>query len=513
MEIAITIMVGVVCALGGYLLAMMNSKKNARSQAAQIKAEAERQSDIIKEKARLKAQEDALKITSEAERTVAQKNQKLQSAESRARQREQQLNQQQNELQRRRNEMETLRLNVENQQQVVERRSNELDRLIHQAQEELEHVSGLSADEAKERLVESLKDEAKTAAAGYINDIMDEAKLTAGKEAKRIVVQTIQRVATETAMENSVTVFHIDNDEIKGRIIGREGRNIRALEAATGIEIIVDDTPEAIVLSGFDPVRREIARLALHQLVVDGRIHPARIEEVVAKVQKQLEDEILETGKRTCIDLGIHGMNIELVKLIGRMKYRSSYGQNLLQHSREVANICAIMASELGLNPKTAKRAGLLHDIGKVSEDDPELPHALLGMKLAEQYKERPEICNAIGSHHEETEMTSLLSPIVMVGDAISGARPGARREVIESYIKRLKGMEDLAASYPGVTKSYAIQAGRELRVIVGAEEVSDEQAGKLSADIALKIQNEMTYPGQVKITVIRETRSVAYAK
>lgn len=513
MEIAITIMVGVICALGGYLLAMMNSKKNARSQAAQIKAEAERQSDIIKEKARLKAQEDALKITSEAERTVAQKNQKLQSAESRARQREQQLNQQQNELQRRRNEMETLRLNVENQQQVVERRSNELDRLIHQAQEELEHVSGLSADEAKERLVESLKDEAKTAAAGYINDIMDEAKLTAGKEAKRIVVQTIQRVATETAMENSVTVFHIDNDEIKGRIIGREGRNIRALEAATGIEIIVDDTPEAIVLSGFDPVRREIARLALHQLVVDGRIHPARIEEVVAKVRRQVEEEIVETGKRTAIDLGIHGLHPELIRMVGKMKYRSSYGQNLLQHSRETANLCAVMASELGLNPKKARRAGLLHDIGKVPDDEPELPHAILGMKLAEKYKEKPEICNAIGSHHDEVEQTSLLAPIVQVCDAISGARPGARREVVEAYLKRLNDLEQLAMSYPGVIKTYAIQAGRELRVIVGAEKISDEETEKLSGEIAKKIQDELTYPGQVKITVIRETRAVSFAK
>ena len=371
----------------------------------------------------------------------------------------------------------------------------------------------MSAAEAKNVLMENMKAEARTGAQAYINDTMDEARLNAAKEAKRIVINTIQRTATETAIENAVTTFPIENDEIKGRIIGREGRNIRALEAATGVEIVVDDTPDAILLSAFDPVRREVARLALHQLVIDGRIHPARIEEVVAKVQKQLEDEILETGKRTCIDLGIHGMSMELVRLIGRMKYRSSYGQNLLQHSREVANICAIMASELGLNPKLAKRAGLLHDIGKVSEQDPELPHALLGMKIAEQYKEKPEICNAIGAHHEETEMTSIIAPLVLVGDAISGARPGARREVIESYIKRLKGMEDLAASYPGVTKSYAIQAGRELRVIVGAEEVTDEQAARLSTDIAQKIQEEMTYPGQVKITVIRETRSVAYAK
>ena len=509
----ISIMVGIVCAVGGYLLALSASKRNARSEAAQIKAEAERQGDIIQEKARLKAQEDALKITSEAERVAAQKNQKLQSAEARARQREQQLNQQQSEIQRRRNELETLRLNLENQQQVVDRRGQELDRLVRQAQDELEHVSGLSAEEAKERLVESLRDEAKTAAAGYINDIMDEAKLTAGKEAKRIVVQTIQRVATETAMENSVTVFHIDNDEIKGRIIGREGRNIRAREAATGIEIIVDDTPEAIVLSGFDPVRREIARLALHQLVVDGRIHPARIEEVVAKVRRQVEEEIIETGKRTAIDLGIHGLHPELIRMVGKMKYRSSYGQNLLQHSRETANLCATMASELGLNPKKARRAGLLHDIGKVPDDEPELPHAILGMKLAEKYKEKPEICNAIGAHHDEVEQTSLLAPIVQVCDAISGARPGARREVVEAYLKRLNDLEQLAMSYPGVIKTYAIQAGRELRVIVGAEKISDEETEKLSAEIAKKIQDELTYPGQVKITVIRETRAVSFAK
>ena len=395
----------------------------------------------------------------------------------------------------------------------MDRRGQELDRLVRQAQDELEHVSGLSAEEAKERLVESLRDEAKTAAAGYINDIMDEAKLTAGKEAKRIVVQTIQRVATETAMENSVTVFHIDNDEIKGRIIGREGRNIRALEAATGIEIIVDDTPEAIVLSGFDPVRREIARLALHQLVVDGRIHPARIEEVVAKVRRQVEEEIIETGKRTAIDLGIHGLHPELIRMVGKMKYRSSYGQNLLQHSRETANLCATMASELGLNPKKARRAGLLHDIGKVPDDEPELPHAILGMKLAEKYKEKPEICNAIGAHHDEVEQTSLLAPIVQVCDAISGARPGARREVVEAYLKRLNDLEQLAMSYPGVIKTYAIQAGRELRVIVGAEKISDEETEKLSAEIAKKIQDELTYPGQVKITVIRETRAVSFAK
>ena len=385
--------------------------------------------------------------------------------------------------------------------------------MTRQARETLEHISGLSSEEAKEKLVESLKDEAKTQAASYINDIMDEAKLTANKEAKRIVVQSIQRLATETAIENSVTVFHIDSDEIKGRIIGREGRNIRALEAATGIEIIVDDTPEAIVLSGFDPVRREIARLALHQLVADGRIHPARIEEVVAKVRKQIEEEIVETGKRTAIDLGIHGLHPDLIRLVGKMKYRSSYGQNLLQHSRETANLCAIMASELGLNPKKARRAGLLHDIGKVPDEEPELPHALLGMKLAEKYKEKPDICNAIGAHHDEIEQTSLLAPIVQVCDAISGARPGARREIVEAYIKRLNDLEQLALSYPGVIKTYAIQAGRELRVIVGADKIDDNETEKLSTEIARRIQDEMTYPGQVKITVIRETRSVSFAK
>ena len=399
------------------------------------------------------------------------------------------------------------------QHENLAKQSEEYEKLKTAANKQIESIAGMSAAEAKHILMENMKAEARSEAQAYINDTIDEARLNANREAKRIVITTLQRTATETAIENAVTTFPIESDEVKGRIIGREGRNIRALEAATGVEIIVDDTPDAILLSAFDPVRREIARLSLHQLVIDGRIHPARIEEVVTKVKKQLDEEILETGKRTCIDLGIHGLNIELVKLIGRMKYRSSYGQNLLQHSREVANICSIMASELGLNPKLAKRAGLLHDIGKVSEDDPELPHALLGMKLAEQYKENPEVCNAIGAHHEEIEMSSIISPIVMVGDAISGARPGARREVIESYIKRLKSMEDLASSYQGVTKSYAIQAGRELRVIVGAEDVSDEQAGQLSSDIAQKIQNEMTYPGQVKITVIRETRSVAYAK
>ena len=452
-------------------------------------------------------------MKADMEQQITARYAKLQSAESRAQQREVQINQQQQEIQRKKGELEAMRVNLDAQLDVVDKKKLELDKIYKSEIEKLEKIAGISAEEAKERLVETLKDEAKSQAASYINDIMDEAKLTANKEAKRIVIQTIQRVATETTIENAVTVFHIDSDEIKGRIIGREGRNIRALEAATGIEIIVDDTPEAIVLSGFDPVRREIARLALHQLVTDGRIHPARIEEVVAKVKKQIEDEIIETGKRTAIDLGIHGLHPELIRLVGKMKYRSSYGQNLLQHSRETANLCAIMASELGLNPKKAKRAGLLHDIGKVPDDEPELPHALLGMKLLEKYKENPEICNAVGAHHDETEMTSLLAPIVQVCDAISGARPGARREIVEAYIKRLNDLEQLALSYPGVNKTYAIQAGRELRVVVGADKVNDIETENLSSEIAKRIQDEMTYPGQVKITVIRETRAVSYAK
>ncbi len=510
---AIWIIVAIVTLVIGYVVATVISKRNAGSRANLIIEEANREAGVIKENKLLKAKEEEMKILNEAERTANQRMQKVQAAEARAKQREIQLNQIQNDNNRRKKELDNLRNNLDNREQLLESRSAELEQMHRQTQEELVRISGLSADEAREKLVESLKDEAKTAAAGYINDIMDEAKMTASKEAKRIVIQSIQRVATETAVENSVTVFHIDNDEIKGRIIGREGRNIRALEAATGIEIIVDDTPEAIVLSGFDPVRREIARLALHQLVVDGRIHPARIEEVVAKVRKQVEEEIIETGKRTTIDLGIHGLHPELIRLVGKMKYRSSYGQNLLQHSRETANLCAIMASELGLNPKKARRAGLLHDIGKVPDDEPELPHALLGMKLAEKFKEKPDICNAIGAHHDEVEQTSLLAPIVQVCDAISGARPGARREIVEAYIKRLNDLEQLALSYPGVLKTYAIQAGRELRVIVGADKITDEETEKLSAEIAKKIQDELTYPGQVKITVIRETRSISFAK
>ncbi|MBQ5778483.1 MAG: ribonuclease Y, partial [Paludibacteraceae bacterium] len=471
------------------------------------------EAEVLKKNKLIEVKEKYLSLKEEYEKQVNQRNSKMQQAEAKLQQREMQQKQMEADLNRKNQEIEAVRSNLDKQLEVIDLKKKELETLHRQGLERLEQISGISAEEAKERLVESLKDEAKSDAMSYINDIMDEAKMTANKEAKRIVVQTIQRVATEAAIENSVTVFHIESDEMKGRIIGREGRNIRALEAATGIEIIVDDTPEAIVLSGFDPVRREVARLALHQLVTDGRIHPARIEEVVAKVRKQVEEEVVETGKRTAIDLGVHGLHPELIRMIGKMKYRSSYGQNLLQHARETANLCAVMASELGLNPKKARRAGLLHDIGKVPDDEPEMPHAILGMKLAEKYKEKPEICNAIGAHHDEVEMTSLLSPIVQACDAISGARPGARREIVEAYIKRLNDLENLALSYPGVVKTYAIQAGRELRVIVGADKIDDKETEVLSHEIAKKIQDEMTYPGQVKITVIRETRSVSIAK
>lgn len=501
---------GAVIALGSYIAVrriLLKGQKEEIIKKAEIEAEG------IKKEKIFQAKEKFLQLKSEHEQYINEKNNQIRDIESRLKQKENTLNQQNSELGRKQKEADAIRESLKNQVELANKKCEEYDKLRADAIRQIEEIAGMTAAEAKNQLLDNMKAEARSQAQSYINDVMDEARLTASKEAKRIVINTIQRTASETAIENAVTVFHIDSDEIKGRIIGREGRNIRALEAATGVEIVVDDTPEAILLSAFDPVRREVARLALHQLVIDGRIHPARIEEVVAKVQKQLEDEIMETGKRTCIDLGIHGMHIELVKLIGRMKYRSSYGQNLLQHAREVANICATMASELGLNPKTAKRAGLLHDIGKVSDEDPELPHAILGMKLAEKYKEKPEVCNAIGAHHEEIEMTSIISPLVMVGDAISGARPGARREVIESYIKRLKDMENIAQSYPGVTKTYAIQAGRELRVIVGADQVTDQEAENLSSEIAKKIQEEMVYPGQVKITVIRETRSVAFAK
>ena len=513
MEILITIIIAIVALCIGASATLVAQKKMARTRAKQIVSDAEKEAENLKTQKLLEAKEEEMRITSEAEKLANQRLSKVQNAEARAKQRELQLNQQQGRDQRAKNELEETKTQLEAQLAMIEDKKADIERMHRSAVETLEHLSGLSSEEAKEKLVETMKDEAKTAAASYINEIMDEAKLTANKEAKRIVIQSIQRVATETAIENSVTVFHIDSDEIKGRIIGREGRNIRALEAHTGIEIIVDDTPEAIVLSSFDPVRRQVARLALHQLVSDGRIHPARIEEVVAKVRKQVEEEIVETGKRTAIDLGVHGLNPELIRMVGKMKYRSSYGQNLLQHARETANLCAVMASELGLNPKKARRAGLLHDIGKVPDEEPELPHALLGMKLAEKYKEKPEICNAIGAHHDEVEPTTLLAPIVQICDAISGARPGARREIVEAYLKRLNDLEQLAMSYPGVIKTYAIQAGRELRVIVGADKIDDAETEKLSAEIAKKIQDEMTYPGQVKITVIRETRAVSFAK
>ena len=509
----VTIVVSIACFIVGGFASYMFFKHGLKSKYDSILKEAETEAEVIKKNKLLEVKEKFLNKKADLEKEVSLRNQKIQQAENKLKQRELVLNQRQEEIQRKKLEAEAVKENLEAQLAIVDKKKEELEHMQRQEIEKLEAISGLSAEEAKERMVESLKEEAKTQAQSYINDIMDDAKLTASKEAKRIVIQSIQRVATETAIENSVTVFHIESDEIKGRIIGREGRNIRALEAATGVEIVVDDTPEAIVLSAFDPVRREIARLALHQLVTDGRIHPARIEEVVAKVRKQVEEEIIETGKRTTIDLGIHGLHPELIRIIGKMKYRSSYGQNLLQHARETANLCAVMASELGLNPKKAKRAGLLHDIGKVPDEEPELPHALYGMKLAEKFKEKPDICNAIGAHHDEVEMTSLLAPIVQVCDAISGARPGARREIVEAYIKRLNDLEQLAMSYPGVTKTYAIQAGRELRVIVGADKIDDKDTENLSNEIAKKIQDEMTYPGQVKITVIRETRAVSYAK
>ncbi|GAO28675.1 ribonuclease Y [Geofilum rubicundum] len=507
------ILIGVLAFFIGGLLAWFIITQALKSRSRKIIREAEAEAEVIRKDKILQAKEKFLQLKAEHEKEINSRNAKVLAIENKVKQKETAVSQRIEEYQRKKKETDAIRENLDLQLEIVERKSEELERMHKQQVEHLESISGMSAEEAKEMLTESLKAEAKTEAMSYINDIMDDAKINANKEAKRIVLNTVQRVATETAIENAVTIFHIDSDEIKGRIIGREGRNIRALEAATGVEIIVDDTPEAIVLSAFDPMRREIARLALHQLVTDGRIHPARIEEVVNKVRKQVEEEIIETGKRTSIDLGVHGLHPELIKLVGKMKYRSSYGQNLLQHSRETANLCAIMASELGLNVKRAKRAGLLHDIGKVSDEDPELPHAILGMKLAEKYKEKPDISNAIGAHHDEVEMTTMIAPIIQVCDAISGARPGARREVVESYIKRLKDLETMALSYPGVLKTYAIQAGRELRVIVGSEKVNDKDAEELSYDIAKKIQTEMTYPGQVKITVIRETRAISYAK
>ena len=520
MDITFIIIAAVAGLVVGGLIAYLVTKKNnqtiiaaAEEKANALLKEAQAKGEILLKDKTMEAKDRFYQMKTEHEKHIAEKDKNIQAAENRIKQKEGNLNQQIEQNKRKQAELETLQNNLNGQLEIVNRRKEEVDKAHHKQVQALEKIAGLSAADAKAQLVEALKAEAKTEAMQYIKESMDEAKLTANKEAKRIVIQTIQRVATEHAIENAVTVFHIDNDEVKGRVIGREGRNIRALEAATGIEIIVDDTPEAIILSGFDPVRRELARLALHQLVSDGRIHPARIEEVVSKVKRQLDEEIVETGKRTAIDLGIHGLAPELIRMVGRMKYRSSYGQNLLQHSREVANLCALMAAELGLNVKLAKRAGLLHDIGKVAEEDMELPHAIAGMKMAERSKENPEVCNAIGAHHDEIEMSSLISPIVQVCDAISGARPGARREIVEQYMKRLKEMEGLAQSYKGVEKAFAIQAGRELRVIVESEKLDDKQTEQLSFDIANRIQTEMTYPGQVKVTVIRETRAVNYAK
>ncbi|CAG0967753.1 Ribonuclease Y [Flavobacteriales bacterium] len=513
MENLFVIIAAVVGIFIGSLLVWLFLKKNIEKRANQLLIDAKNEAEVIRKEKILQAKEKFLQLKEEHEKAIIEREKKTVEAENRIRQKESSLSQKLEEVKRNEREVEGSKKTLSSQLELLDKKKEELEKAHRKQVEQLEVISGLTAEQAKSQLVEALKAEAKTEAMASIKDIVDEAKLTASKEAKRIVVQSIQRVATEVAIENSVSVFNIENDELKGRIIGREGRNIRAIEAATGVEIIVDDTPEAIILSCFDPVRREVARLALHQLVSDGRIHPARIEEVVSKVHRQLEEEIIDTGKKTCIDLGIHGLHPELLRMVGRMKYRSSYGQNLLQHSREVANLCAIMASELGLNVKIAKRAGLLHDIGKVPDDEPELPHAILGMKLAEKYGEKPEVCNAIGAHHDEVEMTSIISPIIQVCDAISGARPGARREVVESYIQRLKDLETMGMAFPGVQKTYAIQAGRELRVIVESEKVSDQEADTISFQLAQKIQTEMTYPGQVKVTVIREKRAVNYAK
>ncbi len=513
MEIIILAVIALVGLILGAVITFLFLKMLNKGKADAIVKEAEAEAEVIKKDKMLQAKEKFLQLKSEHEKSINEKNQAILQAENKVKQKEQSLSQKQEQVQRKDAELDSVRQNLTHQLDLLNAKQQDVEKFHRRQIEQLETLSGMKAEEAKAQLVESLKAEARTQAMSHIKDIVEESKISASMEAKKVVIQTIQRVATEHAIENSVSIFNIENDEIKGRIIGREGRNIRALEAATGIEIIVDDTPEAIILSGFDPVRREIARLSLHQLVTDGRIHPARIEEVVEKVKKQIEEEIIEIGKRTTIDLGIHGLHPELIRMVGRMKYRSSYGQNLLQHSREVANLCATMAAELGLNVKMAKRAGLLHDIGKVPDDSPEVPHAILGMQLAEKYKEKPEVCNAIGAHHDEIEMTTLLSPIVQVCDAISGARPGARREVVEQYIKRLKDLEALAMSYPGVDKTYAIQAGRELRVLVSSDKVTDKDAETLSFDISQRIQTEMTYPGQVKVTVIRETRAVNFAK
>ena len=517
MNIIIGIIIGIVVgAAAGFITAskIENNKLLAKGEKMiergnEVLKDAEEKGEIIKKDKILQAKEKFIQMKSEHEKQVNERNAALREQESKLKQRENTLNQKVGDLQKKSEELKQVSTDLNNQIEVLRKRQAEVEKVYNESIEKLEHIAGMTAEEAKQHLVEMMTEEARSDAAAGIMDIVEEAKITANEQAKKIVIQSIQRTATETAVENTVSVFNLENEEVKGRIIGREGRNIRALESLTGVEVIIDDSPDAIILSGFDPVRREIARLSLHKLVTDGRIHPARIEEVVAKTRKQIEQEIAEVGKRTCIDLGINNMNHELMRMVGRMKYRSSYGQNLLQHSREVANLAATMASELGLNPKLAKRAGLLHDIGKVPETDPELPHAIFGMK----HKEHPDVCNAIGAHHDEIEMTSLIAPIIQVCDAISGARPGARREVVEAYINRLKKLEDMAMTYPGVVKTYAIQAGRELRVIVGAEKVSDVEATKLSFDLSRQIQNEMTYPGQIKVTVIRETRAVNYAK
>ena len=517
LQIALYILIGLAAGvvLGRVLLSQLfrNQEIGAQNKAKKILKDAETNAEILRKDKLLEAREKFLQMKADHEQEINTKNNTINQRENSIKQKEQSITQKLENLIRKEEELTTVKSNLENQIELTKKKQEDMDALKSRHIQQMEAIAGLSAEDAKNQLIDSLREDARTQAMIQIKDIVDEAKLTASKEAKKVVIQTIQRTATESAIENTVSIFNIENDEIKGRVIGREGRNIRALEAATGIEIIVDDTPEAIILSGFDPVRREIARLALHRLVTDGRIHPARIEEVVAKTKKQIEDEIVEIGERTVIDLGIHGLHPELIRMVGRMRYRSSYGQNLLQHSREVANFCATMAAELGLNVKMAKRAGLLHDIGKVPDDNPELPHAILGMQLAEKYKEHPEVCNAIGAHHDEVEMTSMISPIIQACDAISGARPGARREVVESYIRRLKELESLALSYPGVEKTFAIQAGRELRVVVESERISDAAAEILAADISNRIQTEMTYPGQIKVTVIRETRSVAYAK
>ena len=509
MEILL-LLVGLVSGLTG---AIIVQKAILKSKTLKVLKDAEIDGENIKKEKILQAKERFLKLKEEHESKIKERDRRIQSSEDRAKAKENKLDNRLSELTKKERQLEKTSSDYEAKYKGLEIRMKELDKTQEKRVSELSKISGMSAEEAKKNLMEALKDEARTAAMAEIKEITEEAKLNGNKEARKIVIQCIQRVATEQAIENSVSVFNIDSDEVKGRIIGREGRNIRALEAATGVEIIVDDTPEAIMLSCFDPVRREIARLSLHQLVTDGRIHPARIEEIVAKTKKQLDEEIAETGKRTCIDLQIHGLHPQLMKMVGRMKYRSSYGQNLLQHSREVANLCATMASELGLNPKIAKRAGLLHDIGKVPDEEPELPHAILGMKMAEKFGEKPDVLNAIGAHHDEIEMTTLISPIVQVCDAVSGARPGARREIVEAYVKRIKDLEGLAMSFDGVASAYAIQAGRELRVMVEADKVSDNKAEELSFQISEKIQTEMTYPGQVRITVIREKRAVNYAK